>query len=100
MSYCGKLSGEVQLLGLSVRGQLQAIVLPVVERRDEALSNQPSAQVGRSVGDLLSAIGDVCQRYVQHDSFLIVYIAQQCKMNHNTYLNLSVDLHVVFIAFL
>ncbi|XP_035469848.2 Fanconi anemia core complex-associated protein 100 [Scophthalmus maximus] len=55
-------AGEVQLLGLSVRGQLQAIVLPVVERRDEALSNQPSAQVGRSVGDLLSAIGDVCQR--------------------------------------
>ncbi|XP_071318087.1 Fanconi anemia core complex-associated protein 100 [Trachinotus anak] len=54
-------AGEAQLLGLSVRGQLQRIVLPV-GRKDAGLSNLPSTQVGRSVRDLLSAIGDVCER--------------------------------------
>lgn len=63
--------GEVQLLGLSVSGQLRRITLPV-GREDARLSKVPSTQVGRSVRDLLSAIGDVCERYTQHDSFLIV----------------------------
>ncbi|XP_022053310.2 Fanconi anemia core complex-associated protein 100 [Acanthochromis polyacanthus] len=54
-------SGEVQLLGLSVRGQLQRISLPA-RRKDAGLSKLPSAQVGRSIRDLLSAIGDVCER--------------------------------------
>ncbi|KAF1374081.1 hypothetical protein PFLUV_G00245550 [Perca fluviatilis] len=54
-------AGEVQLLGLSVRGQLQRITLPA-GREDARLSKGPSALVGRSVGDLLSAIGDVCER--------------------------------------
>ncbi|XP_037611932.1 Fanconi anemia core complex-associated protein 100 isoform X1 [Sebastes umbrosus] len=54
-------AGEVQLLGLSVRGQLQRITLPV-GGEDAKLSKVPSTQVGRSVRDLLSAIGDVCER--------------------------------------
>ncbi|XP_032357551.1 Fanconi anemia core complex-associated protein 100 [Etheostoma spectabile] len=54
-------AGAVQLLGLSVRGQLQRITLPS-GREDARLSKEPSALVGRSVGDLLSAIGDVCER--------------------------------------
>ncbi|KAM4525523.1 Fanconi anemia core complex-associated protein 100 [Odontesthes bonariensis] len=54
-------AGEVQLLGLSVRGQLQRISLPV-RREDVGLSRLPSSQIGRSVKDLLSAIGDVCDR--------------------------------------
>uniref|UniRef100_A0A3Q1CXI1 FA core complex associated protein 100 n=1 Tax=Amphiprion ocellaris TaxID=80972 RepID=A0A3Q1CXI1_AMPOC len=54
-------SGEVQLLGLSVRGQLQRISLPA-RRKDAGLSKLPSTQVGRSIRDLLSAIGDVCER--------------------------------------
>uniref|UniRef100_A0A3Q1F375 FA core complex associated protein 100 n=1 Tax=Acanthochromis polyacanthus TaxID=80966 RepID=A0A3Q1F375_9TELE len=52
---------SVQLLGLSVRGQLQRISLPA-RRKDAGLSKLPSAQVGRSIRDLLSAIGDVCER--------------------------------------
>ncbi|KAM9336788.1 Fanconi anemia core complex-associated protein 100 [Symphorus nematophorus] len=54
-------AGEVELLGLSVRGQLQRITLPLA-REDATLSKQPSTQVGCSVRDLLSAIGDVCER--------------------------------------
>nr|XP_046234185.1 Fanconi anemia core complex-associated protein 100 [Scatophagus argus] len=54
-------AGEVQLLGLSVRGQLQRITLPV-RREDTRLSKMLSTQVGHSVRDLLSAIGDVCER--------------------------------------
>uniref|UniRef100_A0A3Q0QYJ3 FA core complex associated protein 100 n=1 Tax=Amphilophus citrinellus TaxID=61819 RepID=A0A3Q0QYJ3_AMPCI len=54
-------AGDVQLLGVSVRGQLQSISLPV-RREDAGLSKLPSTQVGRSVRDLLSAIGDVCER--------------------------------------
>uniref|UniRef100_A0A3B5AK82 FA core complex associated protein 100 n=1 Tax=Stegastes partitus TaxID=144197 RepID=A0A3B5AK82_9TELE len=50
-------AGQVQLLGLSVRGKLQRISLPV-RRKEAGLSKQ----VGRSVRDLLSAIGDVCER--------------------------------------
>ncbi|XP_038591881.1 Fanconi anemia core complex-associated protein 100 [Micropterus salmoides] len=51
----------VQLLGLSVSGQLQRITLPV-RREDARLSKVPSTQPGRSVRDILSAIGDVCER--------------------------------------
>ncbi|XP_056892812.1 Fanconi anemia core complex-associated protein 100 isoform X2 [Takifugu flavidus] len=53
--------GEVHLLGLSAGGQLQRIT---TRRRteDAGSSKGPTAQVGRSVGDLLSAIGDVCER--------------------------------------
>ncbi|XP_030255035.1 Fanconi anemia core complex-associated protein 100 isoform X2 [Sparus aurata] len=54
-------AGEVELLGLSVRGQIQRITLPL-EKEDTGLSKMPSTQVGRSVRDLLSAIGDVCDR--------------------------------------
>ncbi|XP_041819124.1 Fanconi anemia core complex-associated protein 100 isoform X1 [Chelmon rostratus] len=54
-------AGVVQLLGLTVRGQLQWISLPV-RREDTKLSKVPSTQVGRSVRDVLSAIGDVCER--------------------------------------
>uniref|UniRef100_A0A8C6MFV5 FA core complex associated protein 100 n=1 Tax=Nothobranchius furzeri TaxID=105023 RepID=A0A8C6MFV5_NOTFU len=52
---------EVQLLGLSARGQLQSIRLPL--RGQEVGPSKPlSSQVSRSVRDLLSAIGDVCER--------------------------------------
>ncbi|KAM6896853.1 Fanconi anemia core complex-associated protein 100 [Xenentodon cancila] len=54
-------AGEVQLLGLSARGQLSRITLPA-GRRDVGLLRIPSSNVGRSVRDLLSAIGDVCER--------------------------------------
>ncbi|KAM9424303.1 Fanconi anemia core complex-associated protein 100 [Pholidichthys leucotaenia] len=54
-------TGEVQLLGLSVCGHLQRISLPG-NREDAGLAKLPSIQVGRSVKDLLSAIGDVCER--------------------------------------
>uniref|UniRef100_A0A8C6MAS2 FA core complex associated protein 100 n=1 Tax=Nothobranchius furzeri TaxID=105023 RepID=A0A8C6MAS2_NOTFU len=54
-------AGEVQLLGLSARGQLQSIRLPL--RGQEVGPSKPlSSQVSRSVRDLLSAIGDVCER--------------------------------------
>ncbi|XP_005448206.1 Fanconi anemia core complex-associated protein 100 [Oreochromis niloticus] len=54
-------AGDVQLLAVSARGKLQKICLPV-GRDNEGLSKLPSTQVGRSVRDLLSAIGDVCER--------------------------------------
>ncbi|XP_019939186.2 Fanconi anemia core complex-associated protein 100 [Paralichthys olivaceus] len=54
-------AGGVQLLGLSVRGQLQRIVLPE-RREDVGVSSLPSSHGGRSVRDLLSAIGGVCER--------------------------------------
>lgn len=69
--YSSYVPGEVELLGLSVSGQLRRITLPV-GREDAKSSKAPSTQVGRSVRDLLSAIGDVCERYTQHDYFLIV----------------------------
>ncbi|KAI4807195.1 hypothetical protein KUCAC02_027022 [Chaenocephalus aceratus] len=53
--------GVVELLGLSVRGQLQRIRLPV-RTEDSRLSSGSDSQVGRSVRDLLSSIGDVCER--------------------------------------
>ncbi|XP_070708074.1 Fanconi anemia core complex-associated protein 100 [Pempheris klunzingeri] len=57
---CGT-AGGVQLLGLTGRGQLQRITLP--QGGEDATSPKvPSTQVGRSVRDLLSAIGDVCER--------------------------------------
>ncbi|XP_028991183.1 Fanconi anemia core complex-associated protein 100 [Betta splendens] len=46
---CG-IAGEVELLGVSVRGQLQRITLPA------------RTEVGCVVNDLLPAIGDVCER--------------------------------------
>ncbi|KAE8284408.1 Fanconi anemia core complex-associated protein 100 [Larimichthys crocea] len=54
-------AGEVQLLGLSARGQLQRITLPM-RREDASLSKVAFSHVGRNVRDLLSAIGDVCER--------------------------------------
>ncbi|KAG7226406.1 hypothetical protein INR49_013817, partial [Caranx melampygus] len=56
-------TGGAELLGLSVRGQLQRIILPA-GREDAGLSTLPSTQVGRGVRDLLSAIGDVCERHL------------------------------------
>ncbi|XP_010780379.1 Fanconi anemia-associated protein of 100 kDa [Notothenia coriiceps] len=53
--------GVVELLGLSVRGQLQRMRLPV-RTEDSRLSSGSDSQVGRSVRDLLSSIGDVCER--------------------------------------
>ncbi|KAM9832373.1 Fanconi anemia core complex-associated protein 100 [Neosynchiropus ocellatus] len=54
----GSTEGKVQLLGLSSRGQLQRITLPT---GDPGLKTA-SSDVSRSVRDLLSAIGDVCER--------------------------------------
>uniref|UniRef100_A0A673A9F0 FA core complex associated protein 100 n=1 Tax=Sphaeramia orbicularis TaxID=375764 RepID=A0A673A9F0_9TELE len=54
-------TGDVELLGLSVRGQLQRITLPV-GKEDSGLSKSTPMQVSRSVRDLVSAIGDVCER--------------------------------------
>ncbi|XP_055006241.1 Fanconi anemia core complex-associated protein 100 isoform X2 [Boleophthalmus pectinirostris] len=56
-----KNSGGVELLGLSDKGQLQNIILPENGGGGES-SVQQRTRVGRSVKDLLSAIGDVCQR--------------------------------------
>lgn len=54
--------GEIQLLGLSVGGQLRRITVHnKTEKAD--LSSGPTVQVGHSVRDHLSAIGDVCERY-------------------------------------
>uniref|UniRef100_A0A3Q3R086 FA core complex associated protein 100 n=1 Tax=Monopterus albus TaxID=43700 RepID=A0A3Q3R086_MONAL len=52
-------AGEVQLLGLSIRGQLQRITLPVW-RKDARMSKLPQGRC--SARDLLSAIGDVYER--------------------------------------
>ncbi|KAM8888821.1 Fanconi anemia core complex-associated protein 100 isoform 1-T1 [Synchiropus picturatus] len=52
--------GKVQLLGLSSRGQLQRLTLPSATG-DPGLQTS-SSDVGRTVRDLLSAIGDVCER--------------------------------------
>uniref|UniRef100_A0A665W9U6 FA core complex associated protein 100 n=1 Tax=Echeneis naucrates TaxID=173247 RepID=A0A665W9U6_ECHNA len=49
------------LLGLSVRGQIQRISFPV-ETEDTGVPKLPSIHVGCSVRDLLSSIGDVCER--------------------------------------
>ncbi|XP_047465979.1 Fanconi anemia core complex-associated protein 100 isoform X2 [Mugil cephalus] len=54
-------AGDSHLLALSARGQLQRIRLPV-QRNNAELPKLPHNQVGRSVRDLLSAIGDVCER--------------------------------------
>lgn len=54
--------GETQLLGLSVGGQLRRITMQ--DKTEGAdLSSGPTVQVGHSVRDHLSAIGDVCERY-------------------------------------
>uniref|UniRef100_A0A8C7Z7Z9 FA core complex associated protein 100 n=1 Tax=Oryzias sinensis TaxID=183150 RepID=A0A8C7Z7Z9_9TELE len=53
--------GEVQLIGLSDRGTLSGIKLPNGEQ-EVGMSKLPASQVGRSVRDLLSAIGDICER--------------------------------------
>ncbi|XP_034050062.1 Fanconi anemia core complex-associated protein 100 isoform X2 [Thalassophryne amazonica] len=52
---------EVQLVALSARGQLQRLTLPI-RREDKGLPVLPSTQQGRSIKDLLSSIGDVCER--------------------------------------
>ncbi|XP_072312546.1 Fanconi anemia core complex-associated protein 100 [Eucyclogobius newberryi] len=56
-----KTAGEVELLGLSDKGQLQSITFPQARREGES-STQWQTHAGRSVKDLLSAIGDVCER--------------------------------------
>ncbi|XP_029953985.1 Fanconi anemia core complex-associated protein 100 [Salarias fasciatus] len=54
-------AGGVELLALSERGRLLRIRLP--ERRAESgVATPPSSQAGRRLRDLLSAIGDVCER--------------------------------------
>lgn len=53
--------GVIELLALSVRGQLQKISLPV-RTEDAVAPKMPYTQMGRNVRDLLSAIGDVCER--------------------------------------
>uniref|UniRef100_A0A3Q2YZ46 FA core complex associated protein 100 n=2 Tax=Hippocampus comes TaxID=109280 RepID=A0A3Q2YZ46_HIPCM len=53
--------GEVELLGLSCRGQLQRISLPV-GLHDGGSSHLPSPHAGRSIKDVLSAIGNVYER--------------------------------------
>lgn len=60
--------GDVQLLGLSVSGRLQRITAPV-SREDAAAPPGSAAPVGRGVRELLSAIGDVCER---QDSFSLL----------------------------
>lgn len=78
-------SGGAELLALSARGQLQRIILPA-GREDAGSSNLPSTQVGRGVRDLLSAIGDVCERYAQNDPSLIPTLklstAESCYALH------------------
>uniref|UniRef100_H2LEZ7 FA core complex associated protein 100 n=1 Tax=Oryzias latipes TaxID=8090 RepID=H2LEZ7_ORYLA len=54
-------AGEVQLIGLSDRGTLSGIKLPNGEQ-EVGMSKLHASQVGRSVRDLLSAIGDICER--------------------------------------
>ncbi|XP_069012038.1 Fanconi anemia core complex-associated protein 100 [Embiotoca jacksoni] len=81
-------AGAVELLGLSVRGQLQKISLPV-KREDAGLFEPPSIQVGRSVRDVLSAIGDVCERAS------VLKTAIKSKNQILTHLN-----HVLNISFL
>ncbi|KAJ0015800.1 hypothetical protein NQD34_014090 [Periophthalmus magnuspinnatus] len=56
-----KTAGKVELLGLSAKGQLQSITLPE-NGGDGESSTQQQTQAGRSVKDLLSAIGDICER--------------------------------------
>ncbi|XP_024140884.1 Fanconi anemia core complex-associated protein 100 [Oryzias melastigma] len=53
--------GGAQLIGLSDRGKLSGIKLPVGEQ-EVGFYQLPATQVGRSVKDLLSAIGDICER--------------------------------------
>ncbi|RVE59404.1 hypothetical protein OJAV_G00188250 [Oryzias javanicus] len=54
-------AGGAQLIGLSDRGKLSGIKLPVGEQ-EVGFSQLPASLVGRSVRDLLSAIGDICER--------------------------------------
>uniref|UniRef100_A0A8C6TNX0 FA core complex associated protein 100 n=1 Tax=Neogobius melanostomus TaxID=47308 RepID=A0A8C6TNX0_9GOBI len=54
-------TGEVELFCLSDKGQLRRITLPKA-RVDGESSTRQKAQTGLSVKDLLSAIGDVCER--------------------------------------
>nr|XP_061807383.1 Fanconi anemia core complex-associated protein 100 [Nerophis lumbriciformis] len=51
------IEGKIQLVGLSSRGQLQIIRLPAGVQDGES-----SSHAGRSIKDVLSAIGDVCER--------------------------------------
>ncbi|XP_059892404.1 Fanconi anemia core complex-associated protein 100 [Gadus macrocephalus] len=65
-------AGAVQFLALSARGRLQSITVPKAaaaaaagggeEAQGRELPSLPSSQVGQRIKDLLSAIGDVCER--------------------------------------
>ncbi|CAJ1080742.1 Fanconi anemia core complex-associated protein 100 [Xyrichtys novacula] len=79
-------TGEVQLLSLSVGGQLQRITVPV-RKDDGTLSNVPSTQVGKGIRDLLSAIGDVCER--ASDLKSAIKSKNQILMHLNQVLNIS-----------
>ncbi|XP_068162104.1 Fanconi anemia core complex-associated protein 100 [Antennarius striatus] len=79
-------AGEVQLLGLSSRGRLQRITLPV-GKQDSKLTMAPSIQVGRTFGDVLSAIGNVCERASKLKS--TINSKKQILMHLNQVLNIS-----------
>ncbi|XP_061912042.1 Fanconi anemia core complex-associated protein 100 [Entelurus aequoreus] len=79
---------KAQLLGLSFRGQLQRISLPV-RRQDAASSNLPSLHVGRSIRDVLAAIGDIYER----SSVLKAAI----KSKNQTMLQLNQVLNISFL---
>lgn len=74
-------------MGLSTRGQLLKITLPV-RNKDAETSSVPSPQVGHSVRDLLSSIGDVYDRYA-HQEISSIY-----RLSH-----LSADLVKLFLSF-
>ncbi|XP_034563455.1 Fanconi anemia core complex-associated protein 100 [Notolabrus celidotus] len=79
-------AGEIQLLALSARGMLQRITAPV-RRQDGASSNVVSTPEGCSVRDLLSAIGDVCERASALKS--AIKSKNQILMHLNQVLNIS-----------
>ncbi|XP_054625022.1 Fanconi anemia core complex-associated protein 100 isoform X2 [Dunckerocampus dactyliophorus] len=61
VQHASNTAGEAQLLGLSSRGQLQKIILPI-RGQDASSSNLASSHVGRSIKDVLAAIGDIYER--------------------------------------
>ncbi|XP_074518627.1 Fanconi anemia core complex-associated protein 100 [Halichoeres trimaculatus] len=79
-------AGESQLLALSERGTLQRIILPV-RKQDATSSSEPSTHSGRSVRELLSAIGDVCERASVLKS--TIKSKNQILMHLNQVLNIS-----------
>ncbi|XP_068610984.1 Fanconi anemia core complex-associated protein 100 [Brachionichthys hirsutus] len=79
-------TGEVQLLGLSARGQLQRITLPV-GKYDSKWPMLPSVKVDRTFGDVLAAIGNVCERASMLKS--AIKSKKQILMHLNQVLNIS-----------